>query len=52
LEKDPDEKINLAEKNKKLTREMKSKLDKTIIDLKKLNEKRRIQILIKKNKLL
>ncbi len=52
LEKDPDEKINLAEKNKKLTREMKSKLDKTLGDLKKLNEKRRIQILIKKNKLL
>ena len=52
LEKDPDENINLAEKSKKLTREMKSKLDKTLIDLKKLNEKRRIQILIKKNKLL
>jgi arylsulfatase A-like enzyme len=52
LEKDPDENINLAEKNKKLTKEMKLKLDETLRDLKKLNEKRRIQILIKKNKLL
>ena len=52
LEKDPDEHINLDEKNKKLTREMKSKLDKTFIDLKTLNEKRRVQILIKQNKLL
>ena len=51
LEKDPDEKINLAEKNKKLTRKMKLELDNTLRDLKTLNEKRRIQIVIKKNNL-
>ena len=51
LEKDPDETVNVAEKNKKITKEMKSKLDKTLRDLKTLNEKRKIQIIIKKNKL-
>ncbi len=50
LEKDPDENINLAKKNKKLTREMKLKLDETLRDLKILNEKRRIQNIITKNK--
>ncbi len=51
LEKDPDENINLAEKNKKLTEEMKSKLDKTIRDLKTRNEKRTIINFIKETKL-
>ena len=46
LEKDPEENINLAEKNKKLTKEMKLKLDETLRDLKTLNEKRRIQNMI------
>jgi len=48
LEKDPDEKINLAKKNKKLLIKMKSKLDKTLKDIKILNEKRRIENIINK----
>ncbi len=52
LEKDPDENINLAEKNKKLAKTMKSKLDKSFGELKKINEKRRIQNLIRTKKLL
>ncbi len=51
LEKDPNENINLAKKNKKLTREMKSKLNEILRDLKTLNEKRRIKNIINKTKL-
>ncbi len=51
LENDPDENINLAKTNKKLLFEMKSKLDKTLKDMKTLNEKRRIRNIINKNKL-
>ncbi|MBU2104654.1 MAG: sulfatase-like hydrolase/transferase [Nanoarchaeota archaeon] len=52
LENDPDENINLAPKNKKLLNEMKKKLNKTIIDLNTLNEKRRIRNFINKSNLI
>ena len=51
LKNDPDENINLAGKNKKLLNEMKEKLNKTIIDLNTLNEKRRIRNFINKSNL-
>jgi len=50
LEKDPNENINIADKNKKLLIEMKSRLDKEIKDLNTLNEKRRIKTFINKIK--
>ncbi len=51
LENDPDENINLAKTNKKLLFEMKSKLDKTLKDMKTLNEKRRIRNIINKKQI-
>ena len=48
LEKDPDEKINLAKKNKKLLIEMKSKLDITLKNINTINERRRIKAFINK----
>ncbi len=50
LKKDPDEKINLAQKDNQLLTEMKSKMDKTLKDLKTINEKRRIKIITDKLK--
>jgi len=52
LKKDPEENMNIAEKNKRITRKMKSELDKILKDLKTLNEKRRIRNSIIKNKLI
>ena len=48
LEKDPDEKTNLASKNKELRMKMKMKLDKEIINLKTINEKRRLNKILSK----
>ncbi len=48
LENDPGENINIAKKNKKALIEMKLKLNKTIKDLKNLNEKRRINQVLSK----
>lgn len=48
LEKDPEENVNIANKNKKILIEMKSKLDEKIKELKTINEKRKIQIALSK----
>ena len=48
LEKDPDEKTNIAKKNKKLLIEMKMKLDKEIKNIKTTNEKRRLNNILSK----
>ncbi|MFH1607954.1 MAG: sulfatase [archaeon] len=48
LEKDPEENINLAKEDKKILIKMKSKLNKTIKDLKTTDEKRRIKTFINK----
>lgn len=51
LKKDPHEETNVIDVNKKIKATMKKKLDETIKDYKKLNEKRRIKkILLKINK--
>jgi len=50
LEKDPDENINLAKKNKKLLIEMKLMLNRKIRDLKTMNEKRKIKTFINRIK--
>jgi arylsulfatase A-like enzyme len=50
LKKDPGENINIAKSNKELLLEMKLKLDKTIRDLKTVNEKRRIKKVFAGNK--
>ena len=46
LEKDPGEKINIAKKNRKVLMEMKLKLDKKIKEIKNMNEKRRIKMVL------
>ena len=51
LKKDPEENFNLAKQDKKLLNKMKSELDKTLKDMKTLNEKRRIKMLINIDKL-
>ena len=48
LEKDPEESINIAKKDKKTLIKMKLKLDKAVKDLKNLNEKRRINKILSK----
>lgn len=48
LEKDSEENINLAKINKKLLIEMKSKLDRLVMGGKTMNEKRRINKMLKK----
>jgi len=48
LKKDPEENINIAKKNKKVLKEMKLLLDKTVRDLRNINEKRRINKFLSK----
>lgn len=51
LKKDPNENINLAKKNKQLLIEMKSQLNKILKDIKTLEEKRRMKMVINKIRL-